>query len=541
MTVTEIISGLLILCYLSVTNFSKNKMSFNKISLKNVNGIESDKLLFTSKNIKNKQKILNNLNNILPPNSDKWQSIQKNGRSRIVIGPRGTGLIGGRGNKVVPSIPWENSEWAIIRNFVKLKVKQLETKNILPKNLVPTVLINYYPNGSSGIIYHQDRTDNCLGTIVSFTFGPKNMARNFLIRNIHTGNEAYVTLKNGDSLIMTGTFNENFQHAVETMKKKDIGWDLYRYNITLRFVCDPKLKIRKTKITNYNKQDNGVLNFKKIVKSYHPLSEIKFIPTSQIENYSQKYLIRFKNWGNVGDFKSDKSEILELVQKKQSEKVQNLPDFYIYLPTKKAFEYIVYVLESLQKYFRWKYPRESRFKVGKIDLVPFIDILFNFRKRGTLFTIPDIYNSSIVNITPKTNKTKVVTKRYGFYVSEHCRIKKTSPGTKGIIWAKNCQIKIDGKMSIVPGLNLQYPYAAWLVDGKKTIETRTWKINENLLNKYIAIIETPGKMGKKHGVEKAQIIGYVKFKATREYLDNDSWLRDQEYHCCDFNLNGTII
>ena len=120
-------------------------------------------------------------------------------------------------------------------------------------------------------------------------------------------------------------------------------------------------------------------------------------------------------------------------------------------------------------------------------------------------------------------------------------IEKTNPGTKGIIWAKNCQINIAGKDLIVPGLNLQYPYAAWLVDGKKTIETRTWKINTNLLNKYIAIIETPGKKGKKHGVEKAQIIGYVKFNKTKEYIDNESWLRDQSYHRCDFNLDGTEI
>ena len=101
---------------------------------------------------------------------------------------------------------------------------------------------------------------------------------------------------------------------------------------------------------------------------------------------------------------------MELAKKKRSDNVQNLPDFYIYLPTKKSFNYIVYLLESVQNYFRWKYPRESRFKVGKIDLIPLIDILFKFTKRGTLFKIPDLYNSNIVNITPKTKETKIVTK-----------------------------------------------------------------------------------------------------------------------------------
>ena len=53
------------------------------------------------------------------------------------------------------------------------------------------------------------------------------MKRKFLIRNIHTGNEGSVYLRHGDALIMTGDFNNNYEHAIESLKKSDPNWQAY--------------------------------------------------------------------------------------------------------------------------------------------------------------------------------------------------------------------------------------------------------------------------------------------------------------------------
>ena len=74
------------------------------IDVTQMGGIKSDLLYYSRDSIKNKNTILNNLKNILSIDSTLWQSCNKSGRRRVVIGPRDTGLIGGRGNKIVPSI-----------------------------------------------------------------------------------------------------------------------------------------------------------------------------------------------------------------------------------------------------------------------------------------------------------------------------------------------------------------------------------------------------------------------------------------------------
>ena len=67
----------------------------------------------------------------------------------------------------------------------------------------------------------------------------------------------------------------------------------------------------------------------------------------------------------------------------------------------------------------------------------------------------------------------------------------------------------------------------YLVDGIKIIETRVWRLNENLLNKEIAIIETPGKLGKKNGVTEPRIIGIVKFNEIKVYNSERDWASDR--------------
>ena len=525
-------------------------MSFTRLSLSKINGNEDDKLLIAKGNIPNKDTILRNLQTLLPESSDLWQINLKTGRKRIVIGPENTGLIGGRTNKIIPSVSWETSEWDTIREFVQDRLSELQSQKIVPKDIIPTVLINYYPNGSSGISYHRDSTDNCMNTIISYSFGPEELRRKFMLRNVETGNEGFVTLGHGDSLIMTGSFNTNFQHAVETLKKSNENWGYFRYNLTIRFITPINPKIKNKKLVNWTKDDNGVLSFKETVDSKHPLKNIKFIPTMQVNNYLKKYMFRFKNWGNVGDYISDKKVIKELANKKLKKNVADLPDYYIYVSTKKTFKYLDNILSQLKNYLLWKMPRGNRFKDRKINLPEVIDIIFNFydNEGNSNYTIDSRYEEGFTELTetitqkPKSKKSKskkIIDKRYGFNVSECKRIEPQDIGKKGIVWAKNCKIQIDGQEVSIPGLNLQYPYAGWLVDGKKSIETRTWNLNQNMLDKYIAVIQTPGKIGKKNGVTKAEIIGYVKFSDTFEYNTNESWDNDQSKHLCDFKLDGT--
>ena len=82
-------------------------MKFQTLSLKHLNTNQKDKLLFSKNGINEKEQLLRNLETTVPLDSNLWQSSTKNGRHRLVIGPENTGLIGGRGNRIVPSIPWE--------------------------------------------------------------------------------------------------------------------------------------------------------------------------------------------------------------------------------------------------------------------------------------------------------------------------------------------------------------------------------------------------------------------------------------------------
>ena len=516
-------------------------MKFQKLSLKKVNGNKQDKLLFSQDGIIDKDILLRNLQTTLPVDSELWQSATKNGRRRLVIGPENTGLIGGRGNSIVPSIPWESGEWEMIRNFTLKNVEELVKKKIVSKDVIPTVLINYYPNGTGSISYHRDKTDNCLNTIVSYSFGPKEMKRKFLIRNIHTGNEGSVYLRHGDALIMTGDFNTNYEHAIESLKKSDPNWEYSRYNLTIRFITPKNPKTTIPREIDWKSNNDGVIQFKDVVDNNHPLKNIKFIPSYLVHKYLTKYMFRIKNWGNVGDFIYDKKEIKHLASLKHKTKVRELPDFYVYVSTRRAFDYLLNILNELKVYFQWRYPRTSNSKVGNISLAKFIDTIFNYYDEdgNCNYSIHPEYKEGINDLLEKKSNKKVIDKRYGFNVEEYGRIQPMDITKKGITWAKQCNITVNGEDMTVRGLNMQYPYAGYLVDGEKSIETRTWNLNPKLIGEYIAIIETPGKLGKKNGVNKARIIGYVKFSDTFSYDTPESWDNDRRKHLCDFKLDGT--
>ncbi len=80
---------------------------------------------------------------------------------------------------------------------------------------------------------------------------------------------------------------------------------------------------------------------------------------------------------------------------------------------------------------------------------------------------------------------------------------------------------------IVTGINIQYPISRLILNGEKTIETRTYPIPEQYINKEMAIIETPGK----DGDFKARIIGTLVFGKSFCYASKGEFYKDDKKHC----------
>ncbi len=83
------------------------------------------------------------------------------------------------------------------------------------------------------------------------------------------------------------------------------------------------------------------------------------------------------------------------------------------------------------------------------------------------------------------------------------------------------------KKKTLPGINIQYPISRLILEGKKTIETRTYPIPNHYIGKEMVIIETPGKDRK----FTARIIGTIVFGESFEYKDKKSFYNDTSKHC----------
>ena len=77
------------------------------------------------------------------------------------------------------------------------------------------------------------------------------------------------------------------------------------------------------------------------------------------------------------------------------------------------------------------------------------------------------------------------------------------------------------------GINIQYPISQLIVEGKKTIETRTYPIPEKYLDKEMALVETPGKAGK----FKSRVIAVIKFTECFQYKTKKEFYADTNRHC----------
>ena len=81
------------------------------------------------------------------------------------------------------------------------------------------------------------------------------------------------------------------------------------------------------------------------------------------------------------------------------------------------------------------------------------------------------------------------------------------------------------------GINIQWPISNEIISGNKIIETRTYPIPSNYLNKEMLLIETPGKSKS----FKSRIVAIVKFTNCKEYKNQDDFYKDYPKHLVDKN------
>ena len=86
-------------------------------------------------------------------------------------------------------------------------------------------------------------------------------------------------------------------------------------------------------------------------------------------------------------------------------------------------------------------------------------------------------------------------------------------------------------MKTYTGFNIQYPISQSILEGIKTIETRTYPIAEKYLGKELILIETPGKTGK----FKARAIAIIKTINCFQYKSKEEFYKDYPYHLVDQN------
>jgi hypothetical protein len=81
------------------------------------------------------------------------------------------------------------------------------------------------------------------------------------------------------------------------------------------------------------------------------------------------------------------------------------------------------------------------------------------------------------------------------------------------------------------GLNVQSPWSTLLINGQKTVETRSYTLPQRLEGVELALIETPGKSAK----FKSRIIGTITFSGCIQYSSKEQWESDESRHKVDTN------
>lgn len=76
------------------------------------------------------------------------------------------------------------------------------------------------------------------------------------------------------------------------------------------------------------------------------------------------------------------------------------------------------------------------------------------------------------------------------------------------------------------GLNIQFPISQSILDGSKTVETRTYPLPERLQNVELLMVETPGRTGK----FKSRIVAKIIFSSSFKYKSKKDFHLDFVRH-----------
>ena len=82
-------------------------------------------------------------------------------------------------------------------------------------------------------------------------------------------------------------------------------------------------------------------------------------------------------------------------------------------------------------------------------------------------------------------------------------------------------------MRKLSGINIQWPISELILQGKKTIETRTYPVPQKYLNQDMIMIETPGKSGR----FKSRMRCILKFTECFQYKSRQDFYNDIDKHC----------
>lgn len=83
------------------------------------------------------------------------------------------------------------------------------------------------------------------------------------------------------------------------------------------------------------------------------------------------------------------------------------------------------------------------------------------------------------------------------------------------------------KKKLFTGINIQFPISELILNGEKTIETRTYPLPKKFEGIPLLIVETPGRIGN----FKARIRGIVTFSGSFKYKNKSEFYADSKKHC----------
>ncbi|MGE3756110.1 MAG: hypothetical protein AB7H97_00045 [Pseudobdellovibrionaceae bacterium] len=82
------------------------------------------------------------------------------------------------------------------------------------------------------------------------------------------------------------------------------------------------------------------------------------------------------------------------------------------------------------------------------------------------------------------------------------------------------------KSKSLPGINIQYPISRLIVEGEKTVETRTYPIPDHYIGKEMVLIETPGS----DNAFAARAIAVIIFEPSFKYASKAAFYADTKRH-----------